>query len=148
MAKKTFGERMGMSNRRRRGGGAGGSGTGDSGAGGGTAGSFVGVDADAAAAASGPVGSSGDDQLMEISRCNSCDFGGGGANEGTGGSEAGGELDHYHHVVHEKVPVEVVTEGMVRFSFLLETCAPGSVPDPLLIAALLDLVRSRKKLIL
>jgi protein unc-80 len=38
------------------------------------------------------------------------------------------------------VPTEPVCEGMARFSFLLETCAPGTVPDPPLIAALLDLV--------
>ena len=38
------------------------------------------------------------------------------------------------------VPVDVVQTGMDRFNFLLETCVPGTVPDPLLIAALLDLV--------
>jgi hypothetical protein len=32
------------------------------------------------------------------------------------------------------VPIEPVYEGIARFSFLLETCAPGSVPDPPLIA--------------
>ncbi len=40
------------------------------------------------------------------------------------------------------VPVASVRMGMGRFAFLLETCAPGSVPDPLLISALLDLVRT------
>lgn len=30
--------------------------------------------------------------------------------------------------------------GMLRFSFLLEICSPGSVPDAQLVAALLDLV--------
>ena len=37
------------------------------------------------------------------------------------------------------IPTEPVREGMLRFSFLLETCSPGSVPDPQLIAAILDL---------
>ncbi|KAG5670539.1 hypothetical protein PVAND_000795 [Polypedilum vanderplanki] len=37
------------------------------------------------------------------------------------------------------IPTEPVREGMMRFSFLLETCAPGSVPDPQLIGAILDL---------
>lgn len=37
------------------------------------------------------------------------------------------------------IPTEPVREGMLRFSFLLETCAPGSVPDPQLIGAILDL---------
>lgn len=37
------------------------------------------------------------------------------------------------------IPTEPVREGMMRFSFLLEICAPGSVPDPQLIGAILDL---------
>ncbi|KAH8311397.1 hypothetical protein KR044_006087 [Drosophila immigrans] len=37
------------------------------------------------------------------------------------------------------VPTEPVRVGMLRLSFLLETCAPGSFPDPQLIAAVLDL---------
>uniref|UniRef100_A0A1B0CSU9 Uncharacterized protein n=2 Tax=Lutzomyia longipalpis TaxID=7200 RepID=A0A1B0CSU9_LUTLO len=37
------------------------------------------------------------------------------------------------------VPILAVREGMCRFSFLLETCAPGSVPDAQLVAATLDL---------
>ncbi|XP_071635615.1 protein unc-80 homolog isoform X3 [Temnothorax longispinosus] len=37
------------------------------------------------------------------------------------------------------VPRTAVFEGMLRFSFLLETCQPGSVPDPHLMASLLDL---------
>lgn len=37
------------------------------------------------------------------------------------------------------IPTEPVREGMLRFSFLLETCSPGSVPDPQLIGAILDL---------
>lgn len=38
------------------------------------------------------------------------------------------------------VPLKPVREGMHRFSFLLEVCVPGSVPDPQLLAAILDLV--------
>nr|CAD7425389.1 unnamed protein product [Timema monikensis] len=37
------------------------------------------------------------------------------------------------------VPVQPVFNGMLRFAFLLETCQPGSVPDPYLLAAVLDL---------
>ncbi|XP_067144484.1 protein unc-80 homolog isoform X1 [Centruroides vittatus] len=33
----------------------------------------------------------------------------------------------------------LIRNGMLRFSFLLETCQPGSLPDPPLLAALLDL---------
>ncbi|KAK2588606.1 hypothetical protein KPH14_006375 [Odynerus spinipes] len=37
------------------------------------------------------------------------------------------------------VPRTAVYDGMLRFSFLLETCQPGSVPDHHLMAAILDL---------
>ncbi|XP_017847563.1 protein unc-80 homolog [Drosophila busckii] len=37
------------------------------------------------------------------------------------------------------VPTEPVRIGMLRLSFLLDTCAPGSFPDPQLVAAVLDL---------
>ncbi|XP_065337258.1 protein unc-80 homolog isoform X7 [Cloeon dipterum] len=37
------------------------------------------------------------------------------------------------------VPILPVYNGMLRFSFLLEICQPGSVPDAQLLAALLDL---------
>ncbi|XP_066993860.2 protein unc-80 homolog [Anabrus simplex] len=37
------------------------------------------------------------------------------------------------------VPMLPVLQGMQRFSFLLETCQPGSIPDPPLLAAILDL---------
>uniref|UniRef100_A0AAG5CN78 Protein unc-80 homolog n=1 Tax=Anopheles atroparvus TaxID=41427 RepID=A0AAG5CN78_ANOAO len=37
------------------------------------------------------------------------------------------------------IPIKPVREGMARFALLLEVCAPGSVPDPALITALLDL---------
>ena len=30
--------------------------------------------------------------------------------------------------------------GMSRFTFLLDTCCPGSIPDPLLLASVLDMV--------
>ena len=50
--------------------------------------------------------------------------------------ESGGMCFMERHIV----PVQVVQIGMSRFSFLLETSAPGTLPDPLLIAALLDLV--------
>lgn len=39
------------------------------------------------------------------------------------------------------VPCTAIYDGMLRFSFLLETCQPGSVPDHHLMAAILDLVR-------
>ncbi|XP_046670285.1 uncharacterized protein LOC124360589 isoform X5 [Homalodisca vitripennis] len=37
------------------------------------------------------------------------------------------------------VPTLPVFNGMLRFSFLLETCPPGSLPDPHLLTALMDL---------
>ncbi|XP_021940294.1 protein unc-80 homolog isoform X4 [Zootermopsis nevadensis] len=37
------------------------------------------------------------------------------------------------------VPILPIRIGMLRFSFLLETCQPGSMPDPHLLAAALDL---------
>ncbi|XP_035727921.1 protein unc-80 homolog isoform X2 [Vespa mandarinia] len=37
------------------------------------------------------------------------------------------------------VPRTAIYDGMLRFSFLLETCQPGSVPDHHLMAAILDL---------
>ena len=36
--------------------------------------------------------------------------------------------------------------GMSRFTFLLDTCCPGSIPDPLLLASVLDMV-SREEII-
>ena len=38
------------------------------------------------------------------------------------------------------VPKEDMRHGMLQFSFLLDLCQPGSVPDPLLVASVLDLV--------
>lgn len=37
------------------------------------------------------------------------------------------------------VPCLELRAGMARFQFLLENCAPGSAPDPLLLASVLDL---------
>ena len=34
----------------------------------------------------------------------------------------------------------VIKSGMLRFSFLLECSHPGSIPDPQLVAAMLELV--------
>ncbi|GAB6032279.1 hypothetical protein CHUAL_010920 [Chamberlinius hualienensis] len=44
-------------------------------------------------------------------------------------------------ILKERRLVDVVSiqRGMQRFAFLLETCQPGSVPDPPLLAAMLDL---------
>ena len=70
--------------------------------------------------------------FLELSRCNSYDF-----EVNTRDSDT---VCGFARVERHLVPVEAVQAGMGRFSFLLETCAPGSVPDPLLIASLLDLV--------
>ncbi|XP_076436361.1 protein unc-80 homolog isoform X3 [Babylonia areolata] len=53
------------------------------------------------------------------------------------GQEAGSEL----LVLREKKLVDrfLIKSGMLRFSFLLECCHPGSFPDPQLLAAMLDL---------
>ena len=72
-----------------------------------------------------------DDPFMELSRCNSYDF-----ETGTTGKDSDTVYFRERHLV----PVETIQMGMGRFTFLLETCQPGSVPDPLLIGALLDLV--------
>lgn len=40
------------------------------------------------------------------------------------------------------VATDVLYNGMQRLAFLLEICHPGSVPDPPLVAAVLDLVRN------
>ena len=92
------------------------------------------------------------DSMYDLSRCNSEDF------DAVVGAH--GVTERHHHGKHHSngrnggvyesdgmclierhlVPVDVVKIGMSRFSFLLETSAPGTLPDPLLIAALLDLV--------
>ena len=38
------------------------------------------------------------------------------------------------------VDMEALRAGMVRFRFLLHGCHPGSVPDPKIVASMLDLV--------
>ena len=47
-------------------------------------------------------------------------------------------------LVREKKLVDkfLIKSGMLRFSFLLECCHPGSIPDPQLVAAMLELVCS------
>lgn len=55
----------------------------------------------------------------------------------------GGSLGTEVVIVKEKKLVDryLVKSGMLRFSFLLECCHPGTLPDPQLVAAMLDLVR-------
>ena len=38
------------------------------------------------------------------------------------------------------VDIEALRAGMERFRFLLHGCQPGSVPDPKIVASMLDLV--------
>jgi hypothetical protein len=71
-----------------------------------------------------------DDHQFDLSRTNSYDF-----EPGIGRDS---EVVYYRE--RHLVPIEDVKIGLSRFSFLLETSAPGTIPDPLLIAALLDLV--------
>ena len=96
------------------------------------------------------------DSLYDISRCPSEDFdaviGAPGVSERAWkdhgkhhqNGRAGGVYESDGMCLMERhiVPVDVVQTGMSRFSFLLETSAPGTLPDPLLIAALLDLVNT------
>lgn len=67
--------------------------------------------------------------LVDLSRRNSLDVG-----DHSGDSEFV-VLKERHLVSTQKL-----SSGMLRFSFLLETCTPGSIPDPYLLAASLDLV--------
>ena len=104
--------------------------------------------------------------LLDLSRCNSYDFetvgkdlmvggaaAGGAAGtaaghmmatavSGSGGGGGGMLRDNETLYFRERhlVPVDTIRVGMGRFSFLLETCSPGSIPDPLMVSALLDLV--------
>ena len=71
-----------------------------------------------------------EDALYEISRCNSEDF------EGAMTRDS----DTVYFKEKHLVSVEVVQTGLVRFSLMMDMSAPGTVPDPLLIAALIDLV--------
>ena len=47
-------------------------------------------------------------------------------------------------VMREKKLVDrfIIKSGMLRFNFLLECCHPGTVPDPQLVASMLQLVSS------
>lgn len=45
-----------------------------------------------------------------------------------------------HEVETKPVDLEALRAGMVRFRFLLYGCQPGSVPDPKIVASMLDLV--------
>ncbi|XP_034937651.1 protein unc-80 homolog isoform X5 [Chelonus insularis] len=63
-----------------------------------------------------------------FSRKNSMDFG-----------EASRESELVVLKERRLVPHTAIFDGMQRFSFLLETCQPGSVPDHHLMAAILDL---------
>ncbi|KAL3872189.1 hypothetical protein ACJMK2_040132 [Sinanodonta woodiana] len=56
-------------------------------------------------------------------------------------SEFGDAADAAHNLEPEKRLVDkfIVKSGMFRFSFLLECCQPGSMPDPQLLAAMLQL---------
>ena len=94
--------------------------------------------------------------LLDFSRCNSYDFeiagkdimvsgGAGGAAGNMMAAGGGGGLMKDPDALcflreRHLVPVDTIRVGMGRFSFLLETCSPGSIPDPLLVSALLDLV--------
>ena len=45
-----------------------------------------------------------------------------------------------HEFETKPVNIEALRAGMVRFRFLLHGCQPGSVPDPKIVASMLDLV--------
>jgi len=49
-------------------------------------------------------------------------------------------IDELFIPVKSSVNLAAVREGAKRFTFMLETCKPGTVPDAPLLAALLDLV--------
>lgn len=53
------------------------------------------------------------------------------------------DTDDVGIVMREKKLVDkfIIKSGMLRFSFLLECCHPGTVPDPQLVAAMIQLVR-------
>ena len=79
-----------------------------------------------------------EDALYEISRCNSEDF------EGAMTRDS----DTVYFKEKHLVSVEVVQTGLVRFSLMMDMSAPGTVPDPLLIAALIDLVSLPKDVLI
>ena len=45
-----------------------------------------------------------------------------------------------HEIETKPVDIEALRAGMARFRFLLHGCQPGSVPDPKIVASMLDLV--------
>lgn len=67
--------------------------------------------------------------FTDISRKNSCDF-------------DHGLRDGEFLVAKESklVNITAVKDGMLRLSFQMEACLPGTIPDPPLLAAALDLV--------
>ena len=48
--------------------------------------------------------------------------------------------DIVYYRARRMIPVQELKVGMGRFTFLLENCMPGTVPDPSLLASILDLV--------
>ena len=75
-----------------------------------------------------------EDAQYELSRCNSEDF-------DTQGMTR--DSDTVYFKEKHLVSVEIVHTGLVRFSLMMDMTAPGTVPDPLLIAALIDLVSNK-----
>ena len=60
----------------------------------------------------------------------------------TGGVSLTSFRQHSGGVEYTSIPVNVqeVRDGMMMFSMLLESCLPGSVPDPNIVAGILELV--------
>ena len=102
--------------------------------------------------------------LLDLSRANSYDFENAGKDIMVGGAAgstaghmmaaagAGGgglmkDTDTLYFRERHLVPVDTIRVGMGRFSFLLETCSPGSIPDPLMVSALLDLVSEIRRML-
>lgn len=67
--------------------------------------------------------------VVDFSRKNSFEFG-----------ETSRESEFVVLKERKLVSTSLVYQGLTRFSFLLETCPPGTVPDAHLLAAVLDLV--------
>ena len=53
------------------------------------------------------------------------------------------EEEIVYYRARRMIPVQELRVGMARFTFLLENSMPGSVPDPSLLASILDLVNIR-----
>ena len=56
------------------------------------------------------------------------------------------EEEIVYYRARRMIPVQELRVGMARFTFLLENSMPGSVPDPSLLASILDLVNIRHPL--